>query len=421
MRLRLSKGARALRVRVLSGCAVLLCASGAHSEAPGPDSAPPIKPLVDVRTRWEEVDQEGLPEEAQAGTIRARLGFETRPVFNTSLLAEGEFVRAFANDFNSTVNGKTLYPVVGDPDTDEINRLQLTNTSISGTSIIVGRQRINEDDQRFIGNSGWRQNEQTFDSVRIINQSIRKLIIDVAYIDQVNRVFGKDSPIGRYEGESIAANVGYKFGVGTLSAFVYRLDFDVLSDAPLAQRNTAINDSSQTEGIRFAGDRMFDAVKLAYAASYATQEDVGRNPIDYAADYYLAEMTASFKSFSAGVGVEVLEGTGTKGFATPLASLHKFQGWADKFLATPPNGVEDRYISCGFSTKRWGPLQSLGALLAYHSFDAERGSSHYGSEVDLQIQARWNKFTGLLKYGDYRADERFTDTRKLWAQIEYVW
>ncbi|MFL6577058.1 MAG: hypothetical protein ACJ8MR_10590 [Povalibacter sp.] len=403
---------------VVAVCALVISTPVLAAE---PDSGSPLKPLIDVRGRWENVDQDGFAQTASAATVRARLGFETRPLFKTSVLAEGEFVRAFQDDFNSTVNGKTRFPVVGDPDTEEFNRLQLTNTSLPATNIIVGRQRINEDDQRFIGHSGWRQNEQTYDSARIVNQSINKLTIDVAYIDQVNRVFGKGSPVGRYQGDSIAANFAYKFGLGTLSAFAYRLDFDVLSHAPPAQRNSAINDSSLTEGIRFAGDHMFNTVKLAYVGSFATQEEVGRNPLDYSADYYLAEVTANVKAFIAGAGIEVLEGTGTKGFATPLASLHKFQGWADKFLTTPVNGIEDRYATVGIGSKRMGPLQSVSASLIYHDFDAERGPTHYGSEVDLQLQARWNKFTGLMKYTDYHADDLFTDTGKLWAQLEYVW
>ena len=67
------------------------------------------------------------------------------------------------SDYNSTTNGKTTYPAVADPETYEINRLQLTNTRIPMTTVTLGRQRIVLDDQRFVGNVGWRQNEQTFD------------------------------------------------------------------------------------------------------------------------------------------------------------------------------------------------------------------------------------------------------------------
>ena len=190
-------------------------ASVSIAHAAGADGNPlPFKPLVDVRARWESVDQAGLPQQADASTIRARLGFETKPLLETTLLVEGEFVRALDDDYNSTINGKTRYPVIGDSQTDELNRLQLTNVSIPGTAVIVGRQRIMLDDQRFIGNAAWRQNEQTYDSARLVNQSIDKLIFDVAYVEQVNRVAGKDSSVGRFEGDSVLVNVGYQLPVG---------------------------------------------------------------------------------------------------------------------------------------------------------------------------------------------------------------
>ncbi len=77
-----------------------------------------------------------------------------------------------------------------------MNRLQLTNTSLPDTTLTLGRQRINLDDQRFVGNVGWRQNEQTYDGFRVVNKSIPNLTVDVTYFDQVNRVFGKESPVG---------------------------------------------------------------------------------------------------------------------------------------------------------------------------------------------------------------------------------
>ncbi|HWL73200.1 MAG TPA: hypothetical protein VNQ74_04965, partial [Burkholderiaceae bacterium] len=160
------------------------------------------KPLVDLRLRFENVEQDGLDEEADATTLRARLGFETGKAWNTSLLAETELLAPLQDDYNSTTNGHTGFPIVNDPESYEINRLQLANSSISDTTIIVGRQRVILDDERFISRVGWRQNEQTFDAVHVINQSIPKLTIDATYFNQVNRVLGKESALGRYHGDS---------------------------------------------------------------------------------------------------------------------------------------------------------------------------------------------------------------------------
>ena len=63
----------------------------------------------------------------------------------------------------------------------------------------------------------------------------------------------------------------------------------------------------------------------------------------------------------------------------------------------------------------------MSALASQHWFEAERGSADYGSELDVQLQAKWQRFSALLKYADYEAHGFATDTAKYWAQIEYAW
>ena len=96
-----------------------------------------------------------------------------------------------------------------------------------------------------------------------------------------------------------------------------------------------------------------------------------RKPRDFDLDYATAELTATWKQFGLGAGMEILEGNGAKGFTTPLATLHKFQGWADKFLATPANGIEDTYVNAAASLKAIAGLDTLGLVLGYHDYQAE--------------------------------------------------
>jgi hypothetical protein len=396
----------------LGAFASLAATPRAQSEGlqPALNAAREWKPILDLRLRSESVDQAGLAEEADAITLRARLGFETGKAWNTSLLIEADLLWPLDSDYNSTVNGKTTYPIVADPETYELNRLQITNSSLPGTTVTLGRQRINLDDQRFVGAVGWRQNEQTFDSMRVVNASIPNVTFDLAYVNQVNRVVGKDSPVGRHHGDNYLANIGYKTPFGKVSGFVYLLD---LEESPA--------DSSSTIGVRVTGERTVSNTKLLYSASYATQRDRAGSPLDYANDYYAFELSGAYRQYSLGVGLETLEGDGVRGFATPLATLHKFQGWADKFLTTPPNGVDDRHVVAGYTTKGAGFLDSLSATVVYHEFDSARSSLDYGTEVDLQLQAKWRRYSGTLKYADYDADQFATDTRKLWVQMDFIW
>jgi hypothetical protein len=395
-------------------CLMIAAISGAIAAGPAAagelgDAVAGTKPILDLRLRYETVEQPLFAKEAETLTLRLRGGFETGEAWETRLLAEFEWVESLVGDYNSTTNGHVAYPVVADPQVVELNRLQLQNSSLPGTTITLGRQRINLDDQRFVGYVGWRQNEQTFDALRIVNTSLPGLTVDMTYLIRVNRIFGHESAQGRFKGDTILMNASYDVGIGTLTAFGYWIDVDT----PFA------GNASRTIGARFAGKAPIGPVSFAYAASVANQTDYKANPVDYDVMYYMAELTASHSGFMAGGGWESLGGDGTKGFSTPLATLHKFQGWADVFLATPPNGVVDTYVKAGYTVKNVGPFDKIGLTAFHHWFDAEQGSADYGTEFDISLSAAWKDLEFTVKYADYQARSLGTDTRKLWLQIEY--
>jgi hypothetical protein len=411
-----------LRALAASAClgALSMPALCADALAPLVGAISETKPIADMRLRFESVDQEPFVKEADSVTLRARLGFETGKAWGTALLVEGEAVMPLDSNYNSTTNGNVTYPVVADPESYELNRLQLANTLITDTTITLGRQRIALDDHRFVGNVGWRQNEQTFDALRVVNKHIANVTIDMSYVNQVNRIYGPDGKgvnTGRYTGDNLLANVSWQTPWAKLTGFGYLLKFEQLPQG--------IRDSTQTWGLRVAGERPLARVKLAYTASWATQENRGANPLSFNNDYYLAELNATYRNYNLGAGYEVLQGDGTKGFTTPLATLHRFQGWADKFLTTPVNGIADLYVNAGFQKKGVGPLETLSFSGSWHKFDSERLAVNYGSELDVQFQARFHRYTGTLKYSSYDAASgtplTVRDTDKLWAQVEYTW
>ncbi len=391
------------------------------------------KPIIDIRLRHESVDQVPLTEEADALIARARLGFETGRAWNTALLVEGEFIGALVDDYREdpAVAINTLYPVVPDPEDYELNRFHLTNISIPNTTITLGRQRINLDDQRFVGGVAWRMNEQTYDALRVVNRpAAGNFFIDVTYANRVNRIFGPDSPQGSYKGDVFMGNFAYQFKLGKLTAFNYLLDFDPITT--VAAGLNPLRVSTNTVGLRFTGERPLSKIKLGYALSYAQQQDYGDNPVQYDNDYFLAELSATYKQYNLLVGNEVLgsylaPGSATPvGFATPLATLHKFQGWVDKFLTTPGNGIDDRYAQFTTNFKGVGPLETVTAVVAYHVYESDRLNVDYGSEFNVSLAAKKGRYTGTLKYGDYSADATTPptvarDTKKLWAQVDFVW
>jgi hypothetical protein len=243
-------------------------------------------------------------------------------------------------------------------------------------------------------------------------------VLDATYLNRVNRVFGEDSPQGTYKGDTVLLNASYQTKIGKITGFGYSLEFDPIAGVP-----AAASDSTATYGLRFAGEAPAGKVKVGYIASWATQSDAGENPLAFDLDYAMAELTATYQQFGLGAGIEILEGDGTKGFTTPLATLHKFQGWADKFLATPANGIEDIYVNATANLKSVGVLDTLGMVLSYHDYGAENLSADYGTEWNASIAAKIKKVGVMLKYADFSegvlASAR--DTEKLWMQVEFIW
>ncbi|MET0294728.1 MAG: alginate export family protein [Phenylobacterium sp.] len=366
------------------------------------------KTIFEIRPRLEIVDQANLPREAVAATVRMRFGYETAAWNDLKGLVEFEGVQDLGDEqYNSTVNGKVIYPVIGDPPGAEINRLQVSWTPSKAFGAVLGRQRINLDDQRFVGGAAWRQDEQTFDAARA-DLAYGKFKGSVIYVDNVNRVFAEKAD---WKSDSWLVNAGWDGpAVFKPTAFVYALDFD----------NSAFN-STLTAGVRVTGKTKAGPVALAYAASYANQEDYGNNPASFNLDYWAAELAGTSGAVTVKGAYESLEGNGRRGFQTPLATLHAFQGWADVFLITPPNGIEDANLSLTFKPKWRGPnLFNIELTARYHNFEAERGGADLGDEIDLLAQAAITKqLTMLAKWADYDGVAGFPSRRKFWFGFEF--
>ena len=398
-------------------CAVALLAGAAAPAFAQPFS---VKPIIETRLRTEHVDQHRFDRDADAITARVRAGVELS-LDDWSLLTEGEATLAISERYDSGVNGKTLYPIVADPQNVELNRFQLQYRGLPGTIVTAGRQRINLDDQRFVGASGWRDNEQTFDAVRLEYGDAKSVKVDLTYAWSVRTIWGIDGRDSRQQaigGNNVFATISHPTVLGTLSGFAFLVDQD-------EARVQGFRLSSQTYGIRLAGSRKLSpAVGLNYALSYASQSNHHRNPNNYRANYWLVDLGIELGAAKLGIGHERLgadKGLPLTSFQTPLATLHKFQGWADKFLVTPPNGLRDLYASGGYGWKSVAGFDAINAAIVHHRFDSDRLNIAYGSEWDAMVAAKRGRWTATAKLADYRAKHFASDTRKIWLMLEWAY
>ncbi|MEE7624958.1 alginate export family protein [Methylobacter sp. Wu8] len=366
---------------------------------------------VDLNYRYENVDQDrGAQRTANANTARLRAGLLS-PVFHgLQGYAEYEGNLAMQEDFNSTRNNNTAYSTVADPQQSEVNQLWLSYAGIPDTVIKGGRQRIKLDDDRFIGNVGWRQMETTFDSVLLThnNQQLFGLTVNAGYIGNVQTFTSTTENI-----EAPILNVNYKVGdYGNLVGYAYLLDY--------TEREN-YEKSSQTYGLRMSnfqkpGDtyKLGDNYGLVYTAEWGRQIDYGHGATKYEADRINLMSGFTAYNFTFQGAMEQLDGKGlNKTFDTPLGTNHAFQGWADLFLATPADGIRDVFGTV-LTTLDRGNVVLTGV---YHDFSDDTGQLHYGKEWDVQALKKFGKhYSVLAKYAYYDADQFGTDTQKIWVQ-----
>lgn len=366
---------------------------------------------LDLRYRLETVDQDGFSKNATASTLLSKLWYRTANLNGFSAYVEGTHTAVLGKEtYNNTVNGNITRPVVADPSTTELNQAYLQYASDKAT-VRVGRQGVNIDNQRFIGTVGFRQNDQTYDAAAAILTPSKDLTATYGYVWNVNRIFGEDHPFGDLDTETHILNVSYNgLGFGKLSAYGYLID---LNDAPV------FGLSSSTFGVRFAGKQAAsDAVKFGYEFEYAKQTDYKDNPADYSADYWHAGLSASGNGFSIGVDYELLGSDNGVSFKTPLATLHKFNGWADKFLGTPASGLRDIFATASYRVQSEGALKGLLFKAVYHDFKSDVGDLSYGTEWDFLVSKKISKnVTASVKAALYNADGFATDTDKIWITL----
>lgn len=404
------------------GCASLLALSAASAPAPAVGLTSSIEDALnfyrdgqngsvklDLNYRYENVDQDkgpGNPKTANANTLRLRLGLLS-PVFHGLrgyVEYEGNYVPQ--GDYNNGLGNKPGFSAVADPDVNELNQLWISYSGIPDTVIKGGRQRIKLDDDRFIGNVGWRQLETTFDSVLIAHNSslLNGLTVNAGYIGNVNTFTGTTENI-----DAPILNINYKAGdYGSLTGYGYWLDYT-------EPENHA--KSNQTYGLRFDGKtKINDKLTALYTAEWSLQKDYQHSPADYEADRFnLMGGFTAFGMITVQGAMEQLNGFGAnKRFITPLGTNHAFQGWADQFLVTPNDGIRDVFGTLSAA------LDQSGLMLTgvFHDFSDDTGQVHYGKEWDFLTLKKFDKHYSLLvKYAYYDADQFATDTQKVWVQV----
>ena len=396
-------------MKVYPFLALAVTATAAHAGSPeiapvldpAPESEPWVTPTLDIRARYEygSVDNPFL-ESSTAFTVRERVGLKTAEWFGFSAFVEGEFLQAIDDNYAVNGNQPNVTPFnpghtfIADPETNELNRAWIQWKGFD-TTIKGGRQRIILDNSAFIGNVGWRQDEQTFDAIGISNQSIEDLTLYYAYMNRANRIFGSDAfgALRHFAGDIHLFNIRYD-GISntSLTGYAYLMDFDETA----ANRGYISNDTFGA-----IASTKLDAWSFRAEAAYQTDTDSSPAFVDDSTYLHLNADYSFAGCHSVGIGWEYLD----EDFVTPLATVHAFNGFADVFignrigLAYNP-GLNDVYLSHKWKTPFWG----INFAQFFHVFGDNDTAFDFGWEYDAVLSKKFNdNFTAIAKFAYYDA------------------
>jgi hypothetical protein len=376
---------------------ILLASASASATA---NSETKAKASIDLNLRYEAVEQDNAKKDASALTLRTRLNYTSASYNGFSAAVEVEDSRQLGvDDYNDTVGNNAEYSVIADPETTEVDQAYVQYKK-DGITAKVGRQVLTLDNHRYVGHVGWRQDRQTFDAATVTYAALDNVKMSYSYINKRNRIFSNEKD---FDSKDHLLNIAYKTSYGKLTAYSYLLEVD---------EGTA--NSLDTFGVSFNGKKD----KFSYSAEFATQ-DSESGLTDYSASYMAIQGGYSFDAVTVKLGAEVLGSDDSMfGFSTPLATLHKFNGWADQFLSTPKEGLVDLYASV--SGKAFGG----GWTVTIHDYSADESTDtvdDLGSEINAVYAKKFaNNYKAGLKYAAYSAGDSTAgkvDTDKIWLWV----
>lgn len=412
-----------------AACACMAALSAAHAESIAPrnlaEAVTQGTSMSSFRLRNETVRQDGKAEQANALTLRSLLGWQTAPLHGLSVGAQLINVGKLDDGYDDRAlgvaqPGRGDYPVIADPDFTSINQLYVDWTGLKDTRLRLGRQSVKLDNVRFVGNVEFRQVMQVFDGVSIENKGLLpRTTLFAAHFDKLTQI-----STARQDTDITLLNARHALSpTENLVGYAYLVGWDAAS----LQAS-----SSRTVGARLDGTRPVGKdVKLLYTAEYAKQDPYKQGAANIDSHYARLGGGAQVGKWFARIDRELLSSNGGQSaFQTPLGTNHLFQGWVDKFLVTPKEGLKDTFVTAG--TK----LGKVTLATEYHWLDADvpfvsgaGTATRYGTEWNVSASYPFSKqLLGRVEAGSFRegaqytatASSRVRDTDKLWVTLLYT-
>ncbi len=379
---------------------------------------------IQFRPRFEYVDVDNSTKDAaNALTVRTAATVKLKSLFGTKGLngiIEAVNVGAIIDKYAPQ---KPQYETVADPPNTRFSQFALTYTT-GNTTFIAGRVYVIIDDHRFIGNVAWRQMYQSFGVLAAAGKTgnFNYLVAGIYERKGIKDALNADWRLNKMP---IVLDFNYKFSPELrLKAFGY-----------------LVTDVHNTYGLKASGKIDLGGAKISYLGEYAKQTD------PYAKDNLTSkpDIDTSYYRLAIGGGSGGFFGKlmythfgdandKDKGFSTPLATLHKWDGWADVLLAGAANGFDfgmnEIAVYLGYKKPDIGKF-----MFVYLRFKSDKDpgaiSKDIGKEYDLLYAKKLSKHLSFLaKAAFYKADDGYytggslkgtNDVTKYWLQLNYIY
>jgi len=367
-----------------------------------------VRAFGDVRLRYENFDASGVFNQAQALTARVRSGAEVNLSGSLSVLGEIEGVLVLDR---SGPRADEPGPFVPDRDNLEFNRLQVSYNWGEG-SVTGGRQAFAIGDGRLFASPAFRQNQQTYDAMKLGVSPSDTFLIELGYVWQVNRSVSSRFETEIFKGNTLLASASADTPIGLIRLFHMAMDLDDgkgLSNSQLR--------SNVTSGFEIDGRHSLGQATVSWRGSFAHQENYAGSPITYTAEAYRLKVGVETDVLSVLAGHESLGDGGALAFQAPLGANHAFLGDADIFLSTPQGGLRETHVSVNRRLGDLGALRNVRVSLRRHWFESDRESVSLGKEWDAGLQTKISGINIAVEVADYQANTFASDTQKVWVTL----
>ena len=411
-----------------SGCAharILACVVGAlgifspaivMAEDAGEWDPAQGRAILELRPRYNRIDESNKPERTEGYTYRAVAGWRPAPWNGLRLTAEAIHTGHIGpKEFNDdgALFSTSPYPLLPDPRYTGVNQAHVEYTGIEGLRLRAGRQRVRMDNQRWVSDNDFRQIPQLFDGVEVRATPLPDTELLASRFWRVRGTSGTTSDLKL----TLVHAAWNPFPGHSIGAYAY------FHDQPANGAFTGFaNSSYRVAGGRVEGAFQGGALEFPYVLEAAQQRPYAGGDARIDVRYWRVGGGATWKDLTARYDEEAKgSNRGRYGLQMPLTDFYAFNGWTLHFFNTPFQGLRDRWLT--LRARLYAPLD-LVFYAEGHRFRSDFGNLDFGKETDAGLS--WSLTGGVavrVQHARYEpgSGQVAPSIHKTWVTISYTY